>query len=108
MLKEASTFAAYIYARAAEGRDSFKARLYAPGEGIAEDPATGLAAAALPGQIHYCEKLADGKHSWRIAQGVEMGRPSSLTTEAEIKNGLIEVVRVGGQAVSIAQGILEF
>lgn len=108
MLREASTFAAYIYAPGPDGRNSFRARLYAPAEGIAEDPATGMAAAALPGQIHLCEKLADGKHEWRIAQGVEMGRPSSLTSEAEIRNGLIEVVRVGGQAVSIAQGILEF
>jgi trans-2,3-dihydro-3-hydroxyanthranilate isomerase len=108
MLRQASTFAAYIYAPAGEGGNSFRARLYAPAEGIAEDPATGMAAAALPGQIHHCENLADGEYRWQIAQGVEMGRPSSLTSEAEIKNGRIEVVRVGGQAVSIAQGILEF
>jgi trans-2,3-dihydro-3-hydroxyanthranilate isomerase len=106
VLGEASTFAAYMYT--AHGSSSFRARLYAPAEGIAEDPATGMAAAALPGQIHLCEKLGDGQHRWNIAQGVEMGRPSSLTAEAEIRNGLIEVVRVGGQAIGIGQGILEF
>lgn len=108
MLGEASTFAAYIYTPGPTGSDTFRSRLYAPAEGIHEDPATGMAAAALPGQIHLCEKLNDGTYRWQIEQGVEMGRPSSLTAETEIRNGTIEVVRVGGQAVSIAQGILEF
>ena len=106
MLDEASTFAAYIYTAGPTG--VFRSRLYAPAEGIHEDPATGMAAAALPGQIHLCEKLTDGMHRWQIEQGVEMGRPSSLTAEADIRNGAIEAVRVCGQAVSIAQGILEF
>jgi trans-2,3-dihydro-3-hydroxyanthranilate isomerase len=107
MLAEASTFAAYIYTPGT-GSDTFRSRLYAPAEGIHEDPATGMAAAALPGQIHFCEKLNDGTHRWQIEQGVEMGRPSSLTAETEIRLGAIEVVRVGGQAVSIAQGVLDF
>ena len=55
-----------------------RARMYAPGHGIGEDPATGSAAAALAGLLAVTEGDADGWMSWRIGQGIEMGRPSLL------------------------------
>lgn len=87
---------------------SFRTRLYAPNEGIPEDPATGSAAATLPGQIHFHESLEDGRYRWQIEQGYEMGRPSQIAVEAEISGGLITVVRVGGQAVHVSEGTIEF
>jgi trans-2,3-dihydro-3-hydroxyanthranilate isomerase len=109
MLKMSGAFSAYIYTAGGVRPDtSFRARFYAPGEGIPEDPATGLAAAMLPGQIHFHESLEDGRHAWRIEQGYEMGRPSQISVEAEIKDRLIAVVRVGGEAVQVSQGTIEF
>jgi trans-2,3-dihydro-3-hydroxyanthranilate isomerase len=109
MLKEAGAFSAYIYTPAGARPDtSFRARLYAPNEGIPEDPATGSAAATFPGQIHFHESLEDGRHRWQIEQGYEMGRPSQIAVEAEISGGSITVVRVGGQAVHVSEGTIEF
>jgi trans-2,3-dihydro-3-hydroxyanthranilate isomerase len=109
MLRVAGTFNAYIYTAGGIQRDTaFRARLYAPGEGIPEDPATGSAAATFPGQIHIHESLGDGRHRWQIEQGYEMGRPSQLVAECDIARGLITEVRVAGQAVHISEGTLEF
>ena len=109
MLQEAGTFSAYIYTHGGASSDtSFRARLYAPAEGIAEDPATGSAAAALPGQIHLQEPLNDGRHRWQVEQGYEMGRPSKITVEADVGGGTITAVRVAGQAVHVSEGSIEF
>jgi trans-2,3-dihydro-3-hydroxyanthranilate isomerase len=109
MLQEAGTFSAYIYTHGGASPDtSFRARLYAPAEGIAEDPATGSAAAALPGQIHLQEPLNDGRHRWQVEQGYEMGRPSKITVEADVGGGTITAVRVAGQAVHVSEGSIEF
>ena len=108
MLKAASSCSAYIYtAGGALPGTSFRARLYAPGEGIAEDPATGSAAATLPGPIHLHESLDDGRHRWQIEQGYEMGRPSQISVEADVVGGQIRAVRVGGQAVRVSEGLIE-
>jgi trans-2,3-dihydro-3-hydroxyanthranilate isomerase len=108
MLNKAGTFGAYIYTGAGARSETFRARFYAPAAGVAEDPATGSAAAAFPGQIHFHESLDDGVHRWQIEQGYEMGRPSQIALEAEIKDRLIQAVRVGGHAVRISEGTLEF
>ncbi len=81
------------------------ARMFAPAMGIPEDPATGAAAAALPGFLGG--DLGDGVHRWRIEQGVEMGRPSVLEVEAERRDGRFVAVRVGGAAVRVGRGRLE-
>ena len=67
-----------IAAAAATTAAAFHARMFAPHEGIAEDPATGSAAAALSGAIHHFDGLLDGHHAQVIEQGVEMGRPSLI------------------------------
>jgi trans-2,3-dihydro-3-hydroxyanthranilate isomerase len=109
MLQEAGTSSAYIYAAGGASLDtSYRARLYAPADGMPEDPATGSAAATMPGQIHLWETLADGSHHWRIEQGYEMGRPSQIIVEADARHGTITAVRVGGEAVQVSQGVLEF
>jgi hypothetical protein len=75
--------------------------------GIPEDPATGSATALLAAQLLTAEKLADGTHRWQLEQGYEMGRPSDLTLEADVKESKLTAVRVGGSAVRMMSGELE-
>ncbi len=100
--------AAYLYTRGGDGAaTAFRARMYAPTGGIPEDPATGSATALLAAQLLTAERLADGTHTWQLEQGYEMGRPSDLTLEADVKQGTLTAVRVGGCAVSIMNGVLD-
>jgi trans-2,3-dihydro-3-hydroxyanthranilate isomerase len=104
-LKLEETVGLYLYA--AEGEDwdgNYHARMFAPGAGINEDPATGSAAAAFPGQIALSEKLSDGEHRWVIEQGFEMGRPSRIIARVETQGGAVTSVRIGGQAVPVQKG----
>lgn len=84
-----------------------RARMFAPALGVAEDPATGSAAAALAGFLGGRPGLAEGWHDWRIAQGIEMGRPSLIRARARRENGRVVEVRIGGQAVPVAEGTIE-
>ena len=90
---------------AEQGYD-FQARMFAPGAGVDEDPATGSAAAALGGWLGTAA-AADGTIACIIAQGVEMGRPSRLEVEVEVRAGTVVAVRVGGSAVLISDGTIE-
>jgi trans-2,3-dihydro-3-hydroxyanthranilate isomerase len=83
---------------------SFHARMFAPGAGIAEDPATGSAAAAFAGVVHRFDVLPDGTHKRIIEQGYEMGRPSEITLAVEVDAGKLVAVRIGGSAVRVAEG----
>ncbi len=84
---------------------NFRARMFAPADGIEEDPATGSAAAALGGWLGSTAPT-DGTIACVITQGVEMGRPSRLEVEVE-RAGAEVAVRVGGAAVLIADGTIE-
>lgn len=83
------------------------ARMFAPGFGIPEDPATGGAAVALAGYLGALRRPADGTARWTIEQGVEMGRPSLLHLEADVSYGAISSVRLGGQSVIVTEGRME-
>jgi trans-2,3-dihydro-3-hydroxyanthranilate isomerase len=91
----------------ADGAADLHARMFAPDHGVQEDPATGSAAAALAGFLAGRPGLADGWHGWRIAQGVEMGRPSLIATRALRRGGQVAEVRVAGTAVPVAEGTIE-
>src|SRR5262249_29622483 len=67
----------YFYARATPDAD-VRARMFAPLSGVPEDPATGSAGCAVAGLLAHHHAAADGESSYRIVQGVEMGRPSVL------------------------------
>jgi trans-2,3-dihydro-3-hydroxyanthranilate isomerase len=100
--------AAYLYTRGGDGPNaSFRARMFAPTGGIPEDPATGSATALLAAQLLKAEALKDGTHKWQLEQGYEMGRPSDLFLEADVKRGKLAAVRVAGQAIRVTQGTLE-
>ncbi|NKB43715.1 MAG: PhzF family phenazine biosynthesis isomerase [Alphaproteobacteria bacterium] len=98
---------AFVFTRETNDRTiDIRARMFAPDLGIAEDPATGSAVAALAGWLVDSDKPDDGTHRWIIAQGVEMGRSSLLDLEADVKNGRILGVRVGGCAVPVTTGMI--
>jgi trans-2,3-dihydro-3-hydroxyanthranilate isomerase len=88
------------------GRD-FHARMFAPGMGIPEDPATGSAAAAFAGLLAASGRYADGAHHVRIEQGVEMGRPSLIELSFSLRGGTLAAARIGGEAVVVTEGVIE-
>jgi trans-2,3-dihydro-3-hydroxyanthranilate isomerase len=103
------TVGVLFYAEGGEAKDaSFHVRMFAPNAGIPEDPATGSAAAALPGQIALSQKLGDGTHRWVIEQGFEMGRPSRIHATVETQAGAVKSVRIGGEAMAVMSGQLDF
>ena len=98
---------AYVYCRGGINHNArFHARMFAPDMGIAEDPATGAAVAALSGAIHHFDALPDGRHATVVEQGIEMGRPSFIHLHMDIDGGLIAMARIGGEAVRLASGEL--
>ncbi len=104
----ASSVYVFCYQSIQAGSDlQLAARMFAPGLGIAEDPATGSAATALAGYLGIRHSLSDGKLRWVVEQGVEMGRPSLLQVEADKKKGIITEIRVGGASVLVSEGTME-
>lgn len=86
-------FAVYAYIR--DG-DLIRARMFAPLDGVPEDPATGSAAAALG---LFLVDLEGRDQAATIAQGVEMGRPSVISMMAEPGG-----VTISGAAVRVMEG----
>ncbi len=77
--------------------------MFAPGAGVAEDPATGSAAGPLA--CHLCRHGLVEWGEWiEISQGVEIGRPSTLFARADGAGGEIVQVLCGGRAVVVARG----
>jgi trans-2,3-dihydro-3-hydroxyanthranilate isomerase len=99
--------AAYVYTRVPGDGRRFRARMFAPSLGIAEDPATGSAAAAFAGTLMQCEPLGTGQHDVVIEQGVEMGRPSEIALQLVIENGALASAEIGGHAVIVSRGEIE-
>jgi trans-2,3-dihydro-3-hydroxyanthranilate isomerase len=81
----------------------WKTRMFAPGHGINEDPATGSAAGPLACHLLRHGLVKSGEEI-EIVQGVEMGRPSKLFARATGARDRFERVEVGGSAVTVARG----
>jgi trans-2,3-dihydro-3-hydroxyanthranilate isomerase len=81
-------------------------RMFAPAVGVAEDPATGSAAAALGGYLSKVDGCDAGTLHWILEQGLEIGRPSLLHVEADRSGGATSAVRVGGSAVFVSRGVM--
>jgi trans-2,3-dihydro-3-hydroxyanthranilate isomerase len=89
------------------GEVDIRARMFAPLDGVPEDPATGSANVALAGLLASLRPEADLSLYLRIAQGVEMGRPSLLDASAEKRGGKVVETRIGGRCVSVMTGTIE-
>ncbi len=82
-----------------------RARMFAPIRNVAEDPATGSANVALMGLLTSL-RAEPGTLVRRIAQGVEMGRPSLLEGEADWADGKVTAIRIGGRCAPVMRGEL--
>jgi trans-2,3-dihydro-3-hydroxyanthranilate isomerase len=80
------------------------ARVFVPGLNVPEDPATGAACAALGGYLAARTPRDDATVRWTVAQGLEMGRPSTIHVEADKAGGRVTGVRVGGNTVLVSEG----
>jgi trans-2,3-dihydro-3-hydroxyanthranilate isomerase len=98
--------AAFLYVRGGGAGGDFRARMYCPGMGIGEDPATGSAALAFAGVVRKFDALADGAHRIVIEQGFEMGRPSLIELGLSVSGGALTGATIGGSAVLVAEGML--
>ena len=97
----------FVFARGGErAGTAFRARMFAPGLNVPEDPATGSATAALAGYLAARDPRRDGLLAWRVEQGFEMGRPSIIEVEADVAGGHVTAVRVGGASVLVAEGTM--
>jgi len=81
----------------------WKTRMFAPGSGAAEDPATGSAAGPLVLHLARHGRIQVGDEI-EISQGDEIGRPSKLYARVDGTAAQIERVEVGGSAVTVARG----
>jgi trans-2,3-dihydro-3-hydroxyanthranilate isomerase len=80
-------------------------RMFAPVLGIPEDPGTGGASGPL-GAYLLKYNAVPAKTALRLVslQGVRMGRPSRVHIALSSRAGVLEEVRVGGEAVIVGQG----
>ena len=80
------------------------ARMFAPLDGIPEDPATGSATAATIALLADLGHDQDVERRWRVHQGDDMGRPSILLGRTIKRNGRLLSVSVGGQCAPVMNG----
>ena len=96
-----------LYAVSGSGpRLDVHARVFVPGQGIPEDPATGSAAAGLGMALVATGLLPEGG-TYAITQGVEIGRPSSLAGRVEATGGTATLCHVAGRVRPVASGEIE-
>jgi trans-2,3-dihydro-3-hydroxyanthranilate isomerase len=93
-------------------------RMFAPLLGVPEDPATGSANGALGAYlVHHASASSALRRAVPVTeptiyilseQGAEMGRPSTLYVEVDRRGEEITAVRVSGQVVAVAEGVVRF
>lgn len=82
-----------------------QARVFAPGVGVPEDPATGSAALGLGVWLVASGLLpGDGESAYRVHQGAALGRPSQLDGTVTAVGGAAVSATVTGEVVPIASG----
>jgi trans-2,3-dihydro-3-hydroxyanthranilate isomerase len=99
------TPAVHIYTRSNDEFD-IRARMFAPFDGVPEDPATGSANCALGGLLTHYNSARSGNFEWKIAQGIEMGRPSTLKARTQKKDGEVNFTYIGGSSVMVSEGVI--
>ena len=106
LLAEGSPPYILVYTQNTSNAD-LQARMFAPLDGITEDPATGSANCALAALLAQYSDLTSGDFCWEVLQGLEMGRPSRLKIRAQKENGSVIGSWVAGTCVMVAEGLIE-
>ncbi|MDY7075574.1 MAG: PhzF family phenazine biosynthesis protein [Chloroflexota bacterium] len=85
-------------------------RMFAPLLGVPEDPTTGSANGALGAYLVYHQAVSVTGPTIHIVseQGAEISRPSTLYVEVDLGDEEPTAVRVGGQVVLVAEGVVRF
>ena len=85
--------------------DTTYSRMFAPGLGVLEDPATGSAAGPLGCYLlqHGLVTVDEARQMTNV-QGVKMGRASRIHMAITGGPGAMTEVKVGGEAVLVARG----
>jgi trans-2,3-dihydro-3-hydroxyanthranilate isomerase len=96
----------HLYVRTTGDLD-LRARMFAPLDNVPEDPATGSANAALAALLADCDPAPAGEFRWRVGQGIEMGRPSTLEVTAVKRDGQVQEARVAGGCVLVSEGEID-
>lgn len=97
----------FVFTREVEHDGStVHSRMFAPGMGITEDPATGGASGPL-GCYLVRHGLVPAGNEIISEQGIEMGRPSLIHIRIEQDGDRITAVRVGGQCHFMGEGFIE-
>ena len=96
----------HVYVTTSDGFD-IRARMFSPLDGTLEDPAAGSANRALAGLLGHLDEADDSTFSRRVAQGVEMGRPSVLEARTEKRDVEVVNVWIGGESVLVSEGMIE-
>lgn len=95
-----------LYVRSEDDFD-IRAGVFAPLDGVPEDPATGSANCALAALLSHYKTESTGDFSWRIAQGVEMKRPSVLEARS-VKRPYSGIdVWISGTCKMVSEGLIE-
>jgi len=105
LLRQFDTDCVMCYSPPEQGR--VRCRMFAPGLGVPEDPATGSAAGALGAHLvrHGVLAPSGGTAAFTVEQGVEIDRPSRIDVEVDAgADRTITAVRVGGAAVRVIHG----
>lgn len=106
LLPPIGTDAVFAYAEG-DGPEELHARMFSPLDSITEDPATGSAAAATLAFLAAQRPGRDSEITWRITQGVDMGRPSLILGRTAKRDGVVTAVHLGGQAIIVMRGSLD-
>jgi len=107
LLRGLGSDCAMLYAPGEAAGITAHCRMFAPGLGVPEDPATGSAAGALGAYLVRRRGAAapDGVARFVLEQGVEIGRPSRIEVRVTVGDrGAITGVYVGGTAVRVITG----
>jgi trans-2,3-dihydro-3-hydroxyanthranilate isomerase len=84
------------------------ARMFAPGAGVPEDPATGSAVGPLGAYLAVHGVLPKTQTAFVVEQGIEMGRPSRLWVEViRDATDMPTTIRVGGTTVPVIRGTID-
>jgi trans-2,3-dihydro-3-hydroxyanthranilate isomerase len=105
VLPPIGTDAIFAYVRAGSSGE-LHARMFSPLDACTEDPATGSASGATMALLATLQADTDADRSWRIEQGVDMGRPSLILGRTEKRGAVVTGVFVAGQAVMVMSGTL--
>jgi trans-2,3-dihydro-3-hydroxyanthranilate isomerase len=81
--------------------------MFSPLDSIVEDPATGSAAAATLAFLAAQRPARNAEISWRITQGVDMGRPSLILGRTAKRDGVVTAVHLSGETVAVMRGSLD-